>query len=131
MTFVEVAKVSEIPVGKMKRVEAAGVGVLVANVDGKFYAVADRCGHMNALLSMGTINGSTVACPWHGSKFNVTTGKKLSEPTMTPPPGVERMPEGFQKYLQNIMRLVEPIKCYDLQTYDLRIDQDKLSVNVP
>jgi nitrite reductase/ring-hydroxylating ferredoxin subunit len=54
--FVEVAKVHEIADGKMKNVEVDGKEVLIANVNGKFYAISNRCGHMNALLSMGNLN---------------------------------------------------------------------------
>jgi nitrite reductase/ring-hydroxylating ferredoxin subunit len=75
---VEVARVNEIPYGKMKHVEVEGKEALIANLGGKFYARSDRCGHMNALLSMGNLTGSTVTCPFHGSKFDVKTGKKLS-----------------------------------------------------
>jgi Rieske [2Fe-2S] domain len=66
--FIEVARVNEIPDGKMKHVEVEGKEALIANVGGKFYAISDRCGHMNALLSMGNLTGSTVTCPFHGSK---------------------------------------------------------------
>jgi len=41
--FVEVAKVNEIPDGKIKHFEVDGKEVLIANVSGKFYA-SDRCG---------------------------------------------------------------------------------------
>jgi nitrite reductase/ring-hydroxylating ferredoxin subunit len=37
----------------------------------------DRCGHMNALLSMGNLTGNIVTCPFHGAKFDVSSGKKL------------------------------------------------------
>ena len=57
--FVEVGKVNEIPDGKMKHVEVDGKEVLIAKVGGKFYAISDRCGHMNALLSMGNLTGNT------------------------------------------------------------------------
>ena len=42
--FVEVAKISEIPSGKMKRTEVNGKEIMIANVNGKFYALTDRCG---------------------------------------------------------------------------------------
>ena len=42
--FVEVARVNEIPDGKMKHVEVEGKEALIANVGGKFYAISDRCG---------------------------------------------------------------------------------------
>ena len=75
--FVEVAKVNEIPDGKMKHVEVDGTEVLVANVGGKFSAISDRCGHMNALLSMGNLTGTTVTCPFHGSKLTLSQERSL------------------------------------------------------
>ena len=53
--YVEIAKTNEIPKRQMKHVEINGKEILIANIDGKFYALNDRCGHMNALLSMGNL----------------------------------------------------------------------------
>ena len=58
--FIEVAKMNKIPDGKMKHLEVYEKEVLIANVCGKFFAMTDRCGHMNALLSMGNLKGNTV-----------------------------------------------------------------------
>jgi nitrite reductase/ring-hydroxylating ferredoxin subunit len=120
--FVEVAKVSEISDGKMKHVEVDGKELLIANVDGKFYAISDRCGHMNALLSMGNLTGNTVTCPFHGSKFDVTTGKKLSEPILTPSQEMELLPKTWQKFFENVGQLMAHIKTYDQIVYETRID---------
>jgi nitrite reductase/ring-hydroxylating ferredoxin subunit len=68
----------------MKHVDVDGKEVLIANVGGKLYTISDRCGHMNALLSMGNLTGNTVTYPFDGAKYDVTTGKKLSEPILTP-----------------------------------------------
>ena len=46
--FLEVGKVYEVPVGKLKHVEVQGKEIVISNIDGKFYAMDDRCGHMNA-----------------------------------------------------------------------------------
>jgi nitrite reductase/ring-hydroxylating ferredoxin subunit len=43
-------------------VEIDGKEILIANIDGKFYAINDRCGHMNALLSMGNLAENVVTC---------------------------------------------------------------------
>ena len=83
MTFVEVAKVDEIATGKMKHIEVSGKEIMVANVDGKYYAVSDRCGHMNARLSMGTLAKNAVTCPLHFSRFDVTNGKVIAGPHLT------------------------------------------------
>jgi nitrite reductase/ring-hydroxylating ferredoxin subunit len=52
-SYVEAAKVNDIPSGNMKHVEVAGKEILIANIDGRYFAVNDRCGHSSALLSMG------------------------------------------------------------------------------
>ena len=78
MTLVKVAKTFDFPVGKMKHVEVDGIEIMIANVEGKFYAVGDRCPHLNAKLSEGTLNKTIVTCPRHLSTFDVTTGKVIS-----------------------------------------------------
>jgi nitrite reductase/ring-hydroxylating ferredoxin subunit len=75
--IIEVAKTDEIPVGKTKHVEVNGKEIMIANVDGKYFALSDRCGHSSALLSMGSIDENLVTCPLHGAQFDLTTGKKL------------------------------------------------------
>jgi nitrite reductase/ring-hydroxylating ferredoxin subunit len=126
--FVEVAKISEIPSGKMKHTEVNGKEIMIANVNGKFYALTDRCGHMNALLSMGNLTGNTVTCPFHGAKFDVTTGKKLTEPILTPPPEMEPSPTNWQKFFENVGQLMSHIKAYDQTTYETRIDGDSIKI---
>jgi len=78
VTFAKVAKTLDVPVGKMKHVEVDGIEILIANVEGKFYAVGDRCPHLNARVSEGTLNKTIVTCPRHLSTFDVTTGKVIS-----------------------------------------------------
>ena len=78
MTLMKVAKTNDIPAGKMKHVEVDGIEILIANVEGKFYAVGDRCPHLNAKLSEGTLNNTIVTCPRHLSTFDVTTGRVIS-----------------------------------------------------
>jgi nitrite reductase/ring-hydroxylating ferredoxin subunit len=128
--FVEVAKVNEIPDGKMKHVEVDGKEVLVANIGGKFYAISDRCGHMNALLSMGNLTGNAVTCPFHGAKFDVITGKKLTEPILTPSQGMEPLPQSWQKFFENVGQLMAHIKTYDQTTYETRLDGDRIKIKI-
>ncbi len=55
--------------------------VLIANVDGAFYAVDSLCTHYGGDLSEGKLEGNILTCPIHGAKFDVTTGKVVSSPT--------------------------------------------------
>jgi nitrite reductase/ring-hydroxylating ferredoxin subunit len=128
--FVEIAKVNEISDGKMKHIEVDGKEVLIANVGGKFYAINDRCGHMNALLSMGNLTGNTVTCPFHGAKFDVTNGRKLSEPILTPSQEMEPLPQTWQKFFENVGQLMAHIKTYDQIDYETKIDGDSVKIKL-
>ncbi len=64
----------------MKKVNLGGEDVLVANVDGQFYAIANSCTHQGGPLDEGELEGTVVTCPWHGGQFDVTTGKVLEPP---------------------------------------------------
>ncbi len=70
-------KTSDIPPGKMLKVESGGKPILVANVDGNYIAMDDTCTHQGASLAEGTIEGNTVTCPWHGSTWDCKTGKLI------------------------------------------------------
>lgn len=78
--FVKVAHRGELPPGKMKRVDRDGRRILLANVDGKYYATDDTCTHEDASLSKGFLKGDIVKCPLHGSRFNLCTGQVLDDP---------------------------------------------------
>ncbi len=71
-------KTSEILPGKIVKVEAEGKQILVANVDGNYFAMDDVCAHQGASLSEGTIEGFTVTCPWHGSTWDCKTGELIA-----------------------------------------------------
>ncbi|MGD0451568.1 MAG: Rieske (2Fe-2S) protein [Candidatus Bathyarchaeia archaeon] len=54
---------------------------MIANVDGKFYDVGDKCPHLSAMLGKDTLNNTIVTCPSHFSSFDVITGKAISGQT--------------------------------------------------
>ncbi len=79
-----IARASTLTPGKMVGVEIAGRRVLVANVDGRFFAADDLCTHEEACLSDGALHGELVTCPLHGSRFSLRTGEPLEEPADEP-----------------------------------------------
>jgi nitrite reductase/ring-hydroxylating ferredoxin subunit len=81
-SYVRVADKSEISIGKMKKISIQGKEILIANVNGSFYAIGNVCTHEKGDLSQGTLEGNVVTCPKHKSKFDVTTGKVVSPPKM-------------------------------------------------
>ena len=83
-SFVKVARASEIPNGGMKLATLGTDEVMIANVQGKFYAIGDRCTHVGGPLHEGELEGKTVTCPLHGSQFDVTNGNVLGPPARLP-----------------------------------------------
>lgn len=90
--FVKVADTKDIH--QMKTVEVSGEKICVVNVEGKYYAIGNVCTHEGGPLGDGTLEGYDVECPWHGSKFDVRTGKVTNPPADTPEPSYEVKVEG-------------------------------------
>ena len=81
---VQVAQVDELEPGSMMMVEVDGKPVLLANVDGEFYAVSDICTHEEYNLSEGSLEGNEVECPGHSAFFDLKTGDVTDGPAMDP-----------------------------------------------
>ena len=84
LTYTAVASAAEIQPGRTKRILLDGHPVLLANVDGSYYAVDDMCTHEDASLSLGCLKGEMVSCTLHGSRFSVITGQPAEEPATEP-----------------------------------------------
>jgi 3-phenylpropionate/trans-cinnamate dioxygenase ferredoxin subunit len=77
LEFVKVVDKAELPANRMMIVVVGGREVLLANVDGSYYAIANKCTHLGGSLGKGVLEGSIVTCPRHGSRFDVKTGKNI------------------------------------------------------
>jgi nitrite reductase/ring-hydroxylating ferredoxin subunit len=62
----------------------SGNRIAIARVGDNFYAFGDTCTHQGCSLADGELEGTTVTCPCHGSRFNVTTGDVLRGPAREP-----------------------------------------------
>ena len=125
--FVEVIKTVEIAPGGMKAVEVEGHEIVVCNVDGKFYALERRCGHMNAPLEKGTLDGKILTCAMHCARFDITTGEALSGP-VSPDLGGEKLPPRVGKYLQDVGMLMQHIRTNSIRIYETRLEVDSVMV---
>jgi nitrite reductase/ring-hydroxylating ferredoxin subunit len=130
MSFTEVAKTQDIPDGKMKHFEVNGKEILVANVAGKFYAASDRCPHANARLSMGRLDGTTIVCPLHFARYDVSTGELLSEPVEMQLGDMSRLPPEFGQAMARMGEIISKIRTYDLRVYPIKVRANSILVNV-
>ncbi|MDY6761809.1 MAG: non-heme iron oxygenase ferredoxin subunit [Candidatus Nanohaloarchaea archaeon] len=82
----EVCSVDELEDGDVEGFEVDGEEVLVANVDGEFYAIGDVCTHQHCLLSDGWLEDGEVVCPCHAAKFDLESGEPTRPPATEPEP---------------------------------------------
>lgn len=76
-----VASADELPPGSMRRVTVGDLDLLIAHTPGGLVAVDDRCPHMAAPLSIGTLAGCVVDCPLHEGRFDLCSGDPVRMPT--------------------------------------------------
>jgi nitrite reductase/ring-hydroxylating ferredoxin subunit len=130
LTLVDVAAAADVPAGTMVHVAAAGRELLLANVNGEFHAVRDRCSHEGALLSGGRLDGTVVTCPAHGSRFDVTTGKNLSGPVMADLPGLEQLSPRARALAREKAAEMAAARVGDLRAYRVTVENGRVLVDV-
>ncbi len=106
MTKTKIGKLPDFPPGKLSGVNVNGKMIVVANLEGKLYAIEGICTHMNGKLWEGKLVGFNVKCPEHGTEYDVRNGKMMKKPAY--PFGV----------------------AYDLKSYPVTMDGDDVIVEV-
>jgi nitrite reductase/ring-hydroxylating ferredoxin subunit len=92
--FLPSLALAELELGTMRRVSHDDLDLLLVHLPEGILAIADRCPHMSAPLSVGDLDGGVVACPLHEGRFDLRTGLPERMPTTggLDPDGVYRPP---------------------------------------
>jgi nitrite reductase/ring-hydroxylating ferredoxin subunit len=98
--FVPVAKTGDLAPGEMTFVAVERERIVLANVEGGFYALRDVCGHRNAPLSRGKLDGCIVECPLHFAQYDVRTGKLVDGPIAADLPVYQVRVDGDTVYVK-------------------------------
>jgi nitrite reductase/ring-hydroxylating ferredoxin subunit len=119
--FVSAIAADEIAPGGIKAVHLDGRDIVVCNSGGRFFAIERRCGHMNAPLEMGTLDGTILTCPMHCAQFDITTGEALAG-TVPHDEGTEPPPPKLAHMLANLGALMRHIKTEAVGTYEAKVE---------
>jgi 3-phenylpropionate/trans-cinnamate dioxygenase ferredoxin component len=84
--FTRVCAVSDSPDVEPFAAEVAGEPVALIRADGDIHAIRDECSHATVPLSEGEIDGCTIECWLHGSRFDLRTGRPIGLPATEPVP---------------------------------------------
>ncbi len=82
--FVRVASVGDLEDDETMQVDVGDEQVLLARLDGEFYAIGEECTHEGGPLSQGWVEDGQVECPLHGAQFNLKSGESTAPPAADP-----------------------------------------------
>jgi 3-phenylpropionate/trans-cinnamate dioxygenase ferredoxin subunit len=80
--WVRVANAADIPLNKSVAVEVAGHSLLIARLEDGFCALRNMCSHQAQPLQGGQIADGAIECPFHGARFDLRTGARLTMPAV-------------------------------------------------
>jgi len=87
--FVSVLSEAELSENELRRVKANGMPVLLVRRGERIYAIAETCAHLGGPLAEGSLENSSVRCPWHGSRYSLEDGRVLEGPSAHAQPVLE------------------------------------------
>lgn len=83
--FVRVCRLDELPATGAVAADIDGRRVAIVRTDdGDVHCVDDTCSHANVSLSEGELDGCTLECWLHGSRFDLRTGEPTGLPAIAP-----------------------------------------------
>lgn len=80
--FSDILPADQLPVGERVFVEIEGLSIVVFNIAGELFAIADVCSHDDGPVGEGDIEGFAITCPRHGAQFDVRSGQVLQMPAV-------------------------------------------------
>lgn len=78
--YIPVGSVEEVKDGQRLFIEIDGRPIVILNIEGEYFAIADVCSHDDGPVGEGVIEGYDIICPRHGARFDIRTGKVIALP---------------------------------------------------
>lgn len=92
--WTDAAAVAEVVEGQLRRVEVAGIPVVLTRHRGEVLGMAATCSHYAGPLDEGELIDDCLVCPWHGSRFRLADGTVARGPATTPQTAYEARRSG-------------------------------------
>jgi nitrite reductase/ring-hydroxylating ferredoxin subunit/uncharacterized membrane protein len=87
--FVRALPESELPEGEPRRATVGSVRLVLVRRADRIHALGEACSHQGGPLAEGEVRGTSLVCPWHGSRFALDDGRVLDGPATMPQPCFE------------------------------------------
>jgi 3-phenylpropionate/trans-cinnamate dioxygenase ferredoxin component len=103
--LMEICKTNELNDGEMKKIVFGDIELLIARINGEFFAVENKCPHMGGDLSQGILDGTVITCPVHHSQFDLTNGQVIRWTDFS----------GIKAGISKLFKSPKPLKIYELE----------------
>jgi 3-phenylpropionate/trans-cinnamate dioxygenase ferredoxin component len=80
--YLDIAPVTDLPPGERLFVEIEAKPIVIFNIAGQFFSIADVCSHDDGPVGEGDVDGYNITCPRHGAQFDIRTGKVVQMPAV-------------------------------------------------
>lgn len=80
--FVDIGAESELLTGGRLFVDYGGKPIVIFNIAGQLFSIADVCSHDDGPVGEGDLDGYNITCPRHGAQFDVRTGQATQMPAV-------------------------------------------------
>lgn len=84
--FVAVLPEAELTDNKPTRASYRGTPIMIVRRGDGLFALAETCSHFGGPLSEGKLEGDTIVCPYHFSRFSIRDGRVIDGPAVHPQP---------------------------------------------
>jgi len=82
--FTVVMRATDLKERKPVRVDVEDASVLLVRTGDTIHALTNTCTHLGGPLNEGELEGDSIRCPWHGSRFCLSDGGVLDGPATFP-----------------------------------------------
>lgn len=101
LKYYPICTADELSPGERLFIEVGDMPVVLFNIEGDFFAIADTCTHDQGPLGEGEVEDHEIICPRHGARFDIRTGEVLALPAVQ-----------------------------DVQIYPVRVNEDMVEIGV-
>lgn len=96
MSWTRLLPMDELLESKPHKADLNGQPIVLVKQNGEVFALFERCAHLGGPLSQGEVGDCSIACPWHGSQFNMRNGMVEHGPaTLNQPTFETRIVDGY------------------------------------
>lgn len=82
IVYYAICPVEDLPSGERIFIKFGDLPIVIFNIAGDYYAIADVCTHDDGPLGEGEIEDHEIICPRHGARFDIRTGEVLALPAV-------------------------------------------------